>query len=125
MRRLRRTHFCVQWWFINPDTFVPGQYFQINDFSGLLNRPSVLEWKSVPARFVRISEISGARINESSLYYKNANIYIEDLFLMANATSNSWQVPWLCYSSIESHFDGNYGLITVSKRMANWINRIS
>ena len=49
----------VQWWFVNPGTFVPGQYFRINEFSGLLNRPSVQERKSVPALFVRISEISG------------------------------------------------------------------
>ena len=49
----------IQWWFVNPDTFVPSQYFQINEFSGLLNRPSVQKRKSVPALFVRISEISG------------------------------------------------------------------
>ena len=49
----------VQWWFVNPDTFVPGRYFRINEFSGLLNRPSVQKRKSVPALFVRISEISG------------------------------------------------------------------
>ena len=29
----------LQWWFVNPDTFVPGRYFLINEFSGLLNRP--------------------------------------------------------------------------------------
>ena len=52
------TH-TVQWWFINPDTFVPGRYFRINEFSGLLNRPSVQKRKLVPALFVRISEISG------------------------------------------------------------------
>ena len=34
------------------DTFAPGRYFQINKFSGLLNRPSVQERKSVPALFV-------------------------------------------------------------------------
>ena len=50
---------CIQWWFINPDTFVPGRYFRINEFSGLLKRPSVQKSKSVPALFVRISEISG------------------------------------------------------------------
>ena len=49
----------VQWWFVNPDTFGSGRYFRINEFSGLLNRPSVQERKSVPALFVRISEISG------------------------------------------------------------------
>ena len=40
-------------------TFVPSWYFPINEFSWLLNRPSVQKWKSVPALFVRISEISG------------------------------------------------------------------
>ena len=49
----------LQWWFVNPDTFVPSWYFRINEFSGLLNRPSVQKRKSVPALFVRISEISG------------------------------------------------------------------
>ena len=49
----------VQWWFVNPDTFVPGIYFRINEFSRLLKRPSVQKRKSVPALFVRISEISG------------------------------------------------------------------
>ena len=49
----------LQWWFVNPDTFVPGRYFRISEFSGLLNRPSVQTRKSVPALFVRISENSG------------------------------------------------------------------
>ena len=49
----------VQWWFFNPDTFVPGRYFHIKVFSGLLKRPSVQKRKSVPALIVRISEISG------------------------------------------------------------------
>ena len=31
---------CIQWWFVNPDTFVPSGNFRINEFSGLLNRPS-------------------------------------------------------------------------------------
>ena len=39
--------------------FVPCRYFRINEFSGLLNRPLVQKRKSVPALFVRISEISG------------------------------------------------------------------
>ena len=26
---------CIQWWFINPDTFVLGRNFRINEFSGL------------------------------------------------------------------------------------------
>ena len=49
----------IQWWFVNLDTFVPGRFFRINEFSGLLNRPSVQKRKSVPALFVQISEISG------------------------------------------------------------------
>ena len=55
----------LQWWWVNADTFVPGQYFWINEFSGLLNRPLVLTWKSVPSLFVRTI---GAQIKESSLY---------------------------------------------------------
>ena len=27
----------IQWWFVNPDTFVPARNFRINEFSGLLN----------------------------------------------------------------------------------------
>ena len=50
---------CIQWWFVYPDTFVPGRYFRINKFSGLLNRPLVWTWKSVPTLFVRTNEISG------------------------------------------------------------------
>ena len=49
----------VQWWFVYPDMFVPGRYFRINKFSGLLNCPLVRTWKSVPTLFVRTSEISG------------------------------------------------------------------
>ena len=56
---LFQPHICIQWWFVNPDTFVPSWYFRINKFSGLLNRPSVQKRKSVPALIVRISEISG------------------------------------------------------------------
>ena len=41
----------IQWWFVNLDTFVPGWYFRINEFSGLLKRPSVQKRKSVPAFF--------------------------------------------------------------------------
>ena len=59
------TTFCIlwiqilQWWFVNPNTFVSGRNFRITEFSGLLKRPSVQKRKSVPALFVRISEISG------------------------------------------------------------------
>ena len=49
----------LQRWFIYPDTLVSGRYFRINEFSGLLNRPLVRTWKSVPTLFVRTSEISG------------------------------------------------------------------
>ena len=44
----------IQWWFVYPDTFVPVPYFRINEFSGLLNRPSVRTWKSVPTLFEQI-----------------------------------------------------------------------
>ena len=49
----------AQWWFVYPDTFVPGRYFQIKKFSGLLNRQLVQMWKSVLSLFVLTSEISG------------------------------------------------------------------
>ena len=49
----------VQWWFVKLSTFVPSWYFRINKFSGLLKRPLVWTRKSVPALFVRTSEISG------------------------------------------------------------------
>ena len=51
--------FCIQWWFVYPDTFVTSRYFRINKFSGLLNSQLVWKWKSVPTPFVRISDISG------------------------------------------------------------------
>ena len=41
----------IQWWFVYLDTFVSGRYFRINEFSGLLNRPFVQTWKSVPTIF--------------------------------------------------------------------------
>ena len=49
----------IQWWFVYPDAFIPGWYFRINEFSGLLDRQLVCTWKSVPALFVRTCEISG------------------------------------------------------------------
>ena len=49
----------IQWWFVYPDTFVPGQYFRIEEFSGLLNSPLAQTWKLVPTLFVRTSKISG------------------------------------------------------------------
>ena len=36
----------IQWWFVDPDTFVPGRYFRINEFTGFMNRPLVQTWKS-------------------------------------------------------------------------------
>ena len=48
----------VQWWFVYPDTFVPGRYFRINEFSSLLNRPLVRTGKSVPTLFVWTNKIS-------------------------------------------------------------------
>ena len=53
------SYLLIQWWFVYPDTFVPCRYFRINEFSGLLNRPLVRTWKSVPTLFVRTNEISG------------------------------------------------------------------
>ena len=48
----------IQWWFVYPDTFVPGRYFRIDKFSGLMNRPLIRMWKSVLTLFVRTSETS-------------------------------------------------------------------
>ena len=69
----------IQWWFVNPDTFVPGQYFRINEFSGLLNRPSVQKRKLVPALFVRISEISG--LSEPGLTNHHCTLIIINVIL--------------------------------------------
>ena len=66
--------FDIQWWFVNRDTFVPGRYFRINQFSGLMNRPSVQERKSVPGLFVRISEISG--LSEPGLMNHHCTVMI-------------------------------------------------
>ena len=38
--KVGRIFIVLQWWFVNPDTFVPARNFRINEFSGLLNRPS-------------------------------------------------------------------------------------
>ena len=76
----------VQWWFVNPDTFVPGQYFRIKEFSALLIRPSVQKRKLVLERFVRISEISGllepGLTNHHCL--KTHNTFYETLYEMKN-----------------------------------------
>ena len=61
----------IQWWFVYPDTFVPGQYFRINDFSGLLNPPLVWDVKIVSHTFcpdLWDFQIIGAQINKLSLY---------------------------------------------------------
>ena len=62
--------------------FVPGQYFQINKFSGLLNRPLVRTWKLVPTLFVRTSEISG--ILEPGLTNHHC----------ISAIKNNWMTLW-------------------------------
>ena len=64
----------IQWWFVNPDTFVPGRYVRSNKFSGLLNRPSVQERKSGPALFVLIIEISGLSEPGLTNHHCNHNI---------------------------------------------------
>ena len=64
----------ILWWFVDPDTFVPGRYFRINKFSGLLNRPSVQERKSVPTLFVRINKIS--RLSEPGLTNHHCTVYM-------------------------------------------------
>ena len=35
-------HTRIQWWSVYPDTFVPGWFFRINEFTGLLNHTLVL-----------------------------------------------------------------------------------
>ena len=62
--RMSRFSINLQWLFVNRDTFVPCQYFRINEFSGLLNRPSVQKRKSVPTLFVRISRFPEYRIQD-------------------------------------------------------------
>ena len=65
--KAKNSYYNVQWWFVKPDMFVPGRYFRINKFSGLLNCPLVRTRKSVPALFVRISETIG--LSEPGLTY--------------------------------------------------------
>ena len=94
----RRTD--VQWWFVYPDTFVPGRYFWINELSGLLNRPLVRTWKSVPTLFVRTSEISG--LSEPGLTNHHCNWHrlpmYSLIFQWENLKWNSWSwctTSWL------------------------------
>ena len=63
----------IQWWIIYPDTFVPGRYFRINKFSGLLNCPLVRTWKWVPTLFVWTSKIS--RLSELGLTNHHCNLF--------------------------------------------------
>ena len=48
-------------WLVYPDTFVLGQYFWINEFSGLLNCPLVRIWKLVPALYSGLARFSDYR----------------------------------------------------------------
>ena len=81
----------VQWWIVNPDTFVSGRNFRINEFSGLLNRPSVQKRKSVPALFVRISEISG--LSEPGLTNHHC-IWKYPQWLWIYKSELCWQNKW-------------------------------
>ena len=64
----------IQWWFVYPDTFVPGRYFRINEFSELLSWPLVRTWKSVATLFVRTSEISW--LSEPGLTNHHCNTFL-------------------------------------------------
>ena len=89
----------LQWWFVYPDTFVPGRYFRINEFSGLLKRPSVQKRKSVPALFVRISAISG--LSEPGL----TNHHCTLLYLqLLKKTLKFLQVTW-CLKKLSVSLD--------------------
>ena len=88
----------VQWWFVNPDTFVPIWYFRINEFSGLPNRPSDQKRKSVPALFVRISEISG--LSEPGLTNHHC---IQSYYDKAIHSILRWLASWL-FQDVERPF---------------------
>ena len=75
----------IQWWLVYPDTFVPGRYVRINEFSGLLNRPLVRTWKSVPTLFVRTNEISG--LSEPGLTNHHCN---ESMAIALSTLPNSF-----------------------------------
>ena len=84
------TTFYVQWWFVKPDTFVLGQYFRINEFSGLLNRPLVRTRISVPPLFVPTSEISG--LSEPGLTNHHCILYsLHDLCWHCLQTRRRWK----------------------------------
>ena len=74
--------FDIQWCFVYPDKFVPGRYFRINEFSGLLNRPLVQTSKSVLTLFVRTSEISG--LSEPGLTKHHCTVFYHLAYLCNN-----------------------------------------
>ena len=72
--------------------------FGLNKFSGLLNRPLVQTWKSVPILFVWISEISG--LSEPGLTNHHCNSCICNLSKLARYlelhTLNNQYFSWFC-----------------------------
>ena len=75
--------------------FVPGRCFRINKFSGLMNRPLVYLWKSVPALSIRTREISGLSDSEPGLtnhhcrYTKNLLLFTVSLPILRLLYYNS------------------------------------
>ena len=115
---INKLYIVIQWWFVYPDTFVPGRYFSINKFSGLLNRPLVRMWKSAPTLFVRTSEISGlsepiltnhhcksfsVRKCDIYLWHYNISSIVKPTFFKCSMVLLIlwllvWNVPWFCWS---------------------------
>ena len=88
----------ILWCFVYLDKFVPGRYFQINKFSGLLNRPLVRTWKSVPTLFVRTSKISVLVMNHhlfSSPYLFQKGVTCLTTYLMALDWNMLFSSPYL------------------------------
>ena len=67
----------VQWWFVNPDTFVPCWYFRINEFSGLLNRLLVQKWKSFPTLLTGLARFPDYRSPDYRIITANSSSGME------------------------------------------------
>ena len=91
----------IQWWFVNPDTFAPDRYFRINEFSGLLKHPSVQKRKSVPALFVRISEISG--LSEPGLTNHHCMLILYDKNAHDTRHVLNWEIR-RCYVAVCNNY---------------------
>ena len=107
------------------DTFAPGWYFRINEFSGLLNRLLIQKQKSVTTLFIRISEISG--LSEPGLTNHHCILYI---FLHSQNDISSWSnvhpgLHWI-HGHISVFFHSqNSGLFPLCVWTYTLINNIS